>query len=311
MKVFKPYHGVVVPLVTALNQNFSIDLESHGRILERIIQSRAIPFVLGTTGEYASLSGFQKELLVKATVSLAGGRTLVFAGISGNCLEESVADAEKYAGFGVDVLVAHVPCYYPLDDKQTFQFFNNLADRCPKPLIIYNIPLTTHYSIPVEVIEKLSCHPNIAGIKDSEPDAARTENSLRLWKDRSDFSFFAGSSSLSVFSMKAGADGIVPGTGNLFPDWYVEMVEALQNGKVGRADELQHLTNQVTWLFQKEGSLNRSLPALKIMLSEMGLCQPWVMPPLCRMEAHTESKFRQEVMIRLKDIMDRKKALQE
>ena len=67
---------------------------------------------------------------------------------------------------GVDVVVAHLPNFYPLTDDHMLRYFESLADSCPGPLIVYNIPITTHHSIPLDVVSKLSQHPNVAGLKD-------------------------------------------------------------------------------------------------------------------------------------------------
>ncbi len=213
----KQYHGVIVPLVSPFNEDFTIDKESLGCITESIVDTDALPFVLGTTGEAQSMSKKQRDALVETTVRHTAGRCRVYAGISGNCLAESIEESERFAGYGIDVVVAHLPFYYPVDQVQAMKYFEELADRSPVPLMIYNIPSTTRFSVPVEVVNQLSFHPNIAGIKDSEQSIERMDQSIGLWKERDDFSYFAGWAAQSFYALKSGADGIVPSTGNLFP----------------------------------------------------------------------------------------------
>src|SRR5690606_24257326 len=146
--------------------------------------------------------------------------SVVYAGISGNSLYDSVDEAKQYYDMGIDVFVANMASYYPVDSDQIFRYFEELADKVPCPLIIYNIPSTTHLSIPLEVVDQLSHHPNIVGLKDSERDLKRMESSILLWKDRKDFSFFSGWAAVSHTAVTSGADGIVPSSGNLVPHLY-------------------------------------------------------------------------------------------
>jgi 4-hydroxy-2-oxoglutarate aldolase len=41
------------------------------------------------------------------------------------------------------------------------------TDRSPLPIILYNIPQSTGYDLPAEVVVELAGHPNIVGIKES------------------------------------------------------------------------------------------------------------------------------------------------
>ena len=213
MKKNNPYKGVVVPMVSPLNEDYSIDREAVGNIVGLLLQAGASPFIAGTTGEASSLSFQQKEMLVKETVRQVDGKALVYAGISGNCLPESIEAARRFAGLGADVLVANMPSYYPLKDAYTRHYCEQLAEACPKPLIFYNIPATTGYSIPLALLEQLSYHPNIAGLKDSERDQNRLDQALALWKNREDFVHLTGWAAMSVYALKNGSDGIVPSTG--------------------------------------------------------------------------------------------------
>ena len=69
----RPNYGVVVPLITPLREDFSIDKASLARLTCNVLQHGALPFVLGTTGEYPSLSLRQKEVMVKAMVESVSG----------------------------------------------------------------------------------------------------------------------------------------------------------------------------------------------------------------------------------------------
>src|SRR5688500_20096489 len=104
------------------------------------------------------------------------------------------------------------------------QYLETLADAIALPLVIYNIPATTHMSIPLNLIDELSHHPNVIATKDSERSEERLKQSLELWKDRNDFSHFLGWAAKSAEALINGSDGLIPSTGNLVPEVYSEMV---------------------------------------------------------------------------------------
>jgi 4-hydroxy-tetrahydrodipicolinate synthase len=95
-----------------------------------------------------------------------------------------------------------------------------------------------------------------------------------------------------------GANGIVPGTGNLVPGWYVQLLVEVMNGNHVKAMQFQEKTDQISALYQKGLSLSQSITALKVMMKMQGLCSCEVLPPLQRMaladEEHFISKVQEE-----------------
>jgi len=295
-RVQKKYHGVIVPMITPFTKELTIDLLSVERILDSFLKANVSPFLAGTTGESVSILDTQKSLLIKTAINFVDHKTMVYAGISGNCLYESIETAKKYAGMGVDAVVAHLPFYYPVSSDQMIRYFEEIADNIPCHLILYNIPITTKQSIPIEVIEKLSYHPNIAGIKDSERGMERLDKSLELWRNRNDFTHLMGAAVQSAYALLNGSDGIIPSTGNLVPKMYSEMFEAALRKDVGKVDELQDRTNEISEIYQKDKNLSQSIPALKTMMSVYGLCEPYVMPPMYTLEMSEQKRIAEETL---------------
>ena len=161
------YSGVVVPMVTPFTPAGGIDEPAVGRIVDHLIGSGIGGiFPLGTTGESASIHSNDRRQLVAATVKHVNDRATVYAGISGNCFRESVDAAAAYKALGVAAVVAHMPSYYPLSDAEIEAYFLRLADSVALPLVLYNIPATTHHSISLDSVDRLRKHANIVAIKD-------------------------------------------------------------------------------------------------------------------------------------------------
>jgi dihydrodipicolinate synthase/N-acetylneuraminate lyase len=178
------------------------------------------------------------------------------------------------------VLVATLPSYYALTEKQMLKYFTTLADSISLPLFIYNIPATTHMSIPLPLIAELSHHKNIVGLKDSERSVERMLEALKLWKDKTDFHYILGWAAKSADALLNGADGLVPSTGNLYPEVYEEMLKAFEQGDKEKVFAMQKLSDDYGALYQANRTLGESLHALKLLMKEKGLCDEYVMPPL-------------------------------
>lgn len=286
---------VIVPMVSPFKADYSIDEAAVGQMCAMFVEAGVSVFTLGTTGEGDSMSCEQRETLVQTVVREVNGRSKIYAGLTGNSLAESIKDSREYADLGADYLVAKLPAYYPMDETQMLRYLEKLADSVTLPMFIYNIPATTHHSIPLILVEKLSHHPNILGLKDSERNMERLDESIRLWGDREDFDFLIGWAPMSASGLQKGANGIVPSTGNICPEMYVQMIEAVLAGNERRVLELQEMTDRISALYQKDRSLSQSIPALKTLMKKKGFCSGEVLPPMVSMSLQEEEIFFSEI----------------
>ena len=298
-KMDKKYKGVIVPMVSPVNEDLSIDKVAVHKILDSFMLNGVSPFLLGTNGEAPSLSDTQKSELVKEVVSYVNQKTTVYAGISGNCLEETIRNARIYAQIGVDAMVAHLPFYFPLSANQMLNYYTQLADSIPSQLILYNNPITVKQSIPLEVIEQLSHHPNITGIKDSERGMERLNQSLELWSQRDDFAHLLGWTVQSAYAILKGSDGIVPSTGNFIPVLYKDLYDAAIDKDQTEAFKCQERADKITDIYVKDKNISQSIPALKFIMSIAGLCQPFVLPPLIMPDLKEQEVIREMVISEL------------
>lgn len=280
MSTGKKYTGVIVPAVTPLTDKLQIDEAAVTKLFALFYKHNIAPFILGTTGEAASLSTQIKKDYVGAAEKNKKMGTMLYAGISSNVLAESIEFAAYCSLHAVDVVVATLPSYYALTERQMLQYFKTLADNISLPLFIYNIPSTTHMSIPLAVIDELSQHKNIVGLKDSERSEERMLQALQLWKDRADFHYILGWAAKSADALLSGADGLVPSTGNIYPEIYEDMLAAFNAGGNEKMYAMQKLSDEYGAFYQANRTLGESLRALKLLMKEKGICEEYVMPPL-------------------------------
>lgn len=280
MTIEKSHCGVIVPMVSPMTPEGTIDIESTERLVDHLAAREAGVFVLGTTGEAATLDHHERLRLVKAAIHVAAGRVPVYTGISDNSVVRSINAAREYFACGADACVAHLPCYYKLSEREMLIYFQHLHAQVEGPLILYNIPATTHMSLPIPVVKELADLPRIVGMKDSERDLERMQHIAKVFAPRKDFRLYMGSAILAVRALQCGFDGLVPSSGNLLPGHWRDLVKAARIGDWNTAQELQDKLDAINVILQEKHSLGQSLWALKVALNAESLCQPHVGIPL-------------------------------
>jgi 4-hydroxy-tetrahydrodipicolinate synthase len=233
--------------------------------------------MMGTTGEGAAIPVEDRPRIVERTVARVAVRARIFVGL-GDEPPPLLSAANDYVLAGADAIVARTPVN--LAPELMLAWFTRLLDGIRGPLLMYNMPMTTKTSIPLDTVAALIEHPSLAGIKDSENNAVRLAQLLHRFGNRPDFSVFVGVGALMEAGLKAGADGIVPSVGNLIPDVCHRICLAARAQDWRQVEELSARMNAVAALYQKGRTLNESLAVLKGAMSCRGLCLPHVLPPL-------------------------------
>lgn len=294
MRKLNKYHGVVVPMVTPVTKEGDIDVKAVERIIDNFTKYNVSALLMGTTGEGNSVAVEQGVKMIEAAAKAAAGRITIYAGLAGNCVSEQMEAAKKFVAAGADVIAATLPCYYALTPEQMMKYYTDLADALTIPLMLYNITITTHMSIPVDVIEKLSHHPNIVGLKDSEDNQERMEEILRLVADRDDFAYFCGCAANSAKALSLGADGIVPSVGNYLPKMYAGLFDAGVKGDTATAENLQQKTIEIGKINTAGLTLGQSLAGLKVIMKMVGLCDTFMLPPLTELDDDTVKRIQEQ-----------------
>ena len=278
-------------MVTPLSEDGKIDEPSAIRLINFLLDHNTIPFILGTTGEAASIPLKERDVMVRLLIENRRTGSPLIVGIIGLTFSETVEKANEYIKNGIDSVVITLPYHYELTDDQIFNYYNLLSEEIKGDLIIYNIPKTVHQSIPVDIIGRLSRKSNIIGIKDSEPDRNRLEYSLSLWRDRKDFFHIVGVNALMMKGLEMGSRGMVPSTANFVPGLYVELYSRFFEGELDRAREIYLQTVEWSELYQDSRTLGESLAALKFIMSTMDLCSTHVMLPITKPDENEKKKI--------------------
>src|SRR5215469_6115098 len=293
MKNDSKYQGAVIPMVTPFTADGRLDEPSLEQLVDSLLAGGVDGiFVMGTTGEGVSIPAADRRRIVELTTARVKGVVKVFAGVS-NAHPEEIKMGNDYLQTGVDALVVHPPVGMP--QAEMLPWFQKLLDCLNGPLLLYNMPMTTKVSIPLDTVQKLMGHPRLVGIKDSENNPQRLNQLLQNFGGKINFSVFVGVGALMEKGLKLGADGIVPSVGNLIPNVCRQLCVAAKAGNWAEADTHFSRMNAVSELYQNGRSLNESLSVLKAAMHCRGLCAPYVLPPLHALSPAQFEKLRSEM----------------
>ena len=283
-KFTMPLRGIVPPLVTPLLDNDTLDVEGLERLIEHVIAGGVhAVFLLGTTGEFASLSYKLREELIRHSCRIVKGRLPVLAGISDSAFTESLNLARKAAQYGADAVVITPPYYFESGQPELLEYLKRIMVQMPLPLFVYNMPVHTKVTFAPDTVRAAAEIPEIIGMKDSSANLAYFNQVQYLLKDRPDFTFMVGPEEITAEFVMMGGHGGVNGGANMFPKLYVDLYHAAASHDLEKVQVLRDKVMQISTSIYKVGRFGSSyLKGLKCALSVMGICSDFMAEPFHR-----------------------------
>ena len=271
------FSGVIVPTLTPLTADEGLDRDAIPRFVDFLVDAGVDGlFILGSNGEGATLRSSVREALAETTVEAAGGRVPVIAGVLETATVRVVEQMRALDGRGLAGFVVTTPYYFSSwsKDGELYDHFRRITEAADLPVLLYNIPQMTGVALTANLVRRVAGITNVAGLKDSSGDWTEFQD-LLLDRPNEDFALLQGLQSLSVASLAAGADGLIPGYANVHPRLLVELVEMVRMGDLTRAFTLQARLDR---LLRIRG--RAILHANKVVARALGLMQDHVTAPL-------------------------------
>jgi 4-hydroxy-2-oxoglutarate aldolase len=116
------------------------------------------------------------------------------------------------------------------------EYYCDVADAISIPVLAYNAPGFTGMTLSAKVVERISQHPNIAGMKDTS--TGNMSGYLDGCSD--DFDILAGTISTLFTALLLGASGGVVSLANAFPEPCCRLYEHYRSGDVAGARQLHY-----------------------------------------------------------------------
>jgi 4-hydroxy-tetrahydrodipicolinate synthase len=269
------FHGVAPALVTPMLQDRSIDWKALKSLINHVSQGGVDYLVVqGTTGESATTTSDEKKKIIETIKESNSDHLPIVYGIGGNDTVSLLAQIKNTAFDGIDAILSVAPYYNKPSSRGVIDHFTGIADSCPVPVILYNIPGRTGINLSPETVLRLAEHPNIIGIKEA---SCVIEQCIEIaFHKPKDFLLISGDDVQAVPIISIGGVGVMSVIANALPKKFSEMIHhALKGDFVSAQKILGHFLAIDPFLYEEGNPVG-----VKLILENLGLMRAQVRRPL-------------------------------
>jgi len=239
-----PLGGLCVPVPTLFGADGGLDLGRNTRFARTLSESGVDHlFVLGSLGEFPSVTDAERTRLVDVMVESTIGATDVWVGCGAPSTRQAVAYAEAAELAGAAAIVAVPPYYLHPTVEAIERYYRAIRSTVQIPLLAYNIPSLVGYPLSPELVHRLAGEGVLSGEKDTAGSLSSVEAMISGAPDG--FAVLPGDDSLASSAIASGAKGAIMGTANVVPRLCVELVAKSLEGDRARAGELQAVVDSL------------------------------------------------------------------
>jgi L-threo-3-deoxy-hexylosonate aldolase len=203
---------------------------------------------MGSTGEAVHLSDEERQLVLRTArkaIDDSGSKAKLLAGCSHESVRGTLNLIQQAKKFGANYAMVLPPSYnlnLTANRAEIIEsFFTKIADKSPLPIVIYNYPgVTQQIDTPPDTVVKLAAHPNIVGIKCTDGNVGKAAYVCER-VDPKKFTLMSGSADTFLPFLTVGAQGCIPGFGNVAPRIVVRLFDLYTNHLTDQWKEIQRL----------------------------------------------------------------------
>lgn len=267
------FYGTGVALATPFNDDYTIDYNGLEKLIDHTIKGGVDYLVaLGTTGEVATLNATEKKQVLAACLKYNAGRVPVVYGIGGNNTQAVLDEIANTDFTGIDAILSVSPYYNKPSQAGIIAHYRAIADACPVPVILYNVPGRTMSNLSAETTLSLANHPNIIGIKEA---SGNLEQCMRIAAGKpQDFLLISGDDLMTKAIYGIGGVGVISVLANALPETF----HKLCHGTESESREAAFSLLEINDLMYKEGNP----VGIKNLLCHLGICDDQVRLPMLR-----------------------------
>lgn len=229
----KTIQGIQVLLPTPMREGGALDYESTARLIEHVIRGGVHGIILlGSTGEFFSLSEAERKDFVERATAQIAGRTAVGVCPATPGTETTIALARHAEHHGADYLLVPVPFYFANTMAGVVDFYTRVARAVSIPIMPYDGG--GGYSLDMETWRQIvHNNSNVTLAKITVPLPAKIKWLHDEFGGR--VAAFGGSDQTILLALANGASGLTVAGANVVPRPFVRMFELYRNGQRAEA----------------------------------------------------------------------------
>jgi 4-hydroxy-tetrahydrodipicolinate synthase len=268
--------GTGVALVTPFNEDLSVDHKALANIVNFNAENGTNYLVIsGTTGESVTITAEEKKAIIETIKEANAGRLPLVLGIGGNNTTAVIEEIKNTDLSDFAAILSVAPYYSKPTQEGFYQHFKAIAEACPIPIILYNVPGRTAKNMdPATTLRLARDFDNVVAVKEA---GNNQQQYLELIKSKpEDFLIISGDDDLALGTTLAGGSGVISVLGQAFPKDFSRMIQLGLQGKVDEAYELHCKFMEITSLIFEENNPS----GIKATLECLNLCRDTVRLPL-------------------------------
>ena len=287
--------GCATALVTPFTETGAIDEQCLRELIEHQIDGRIRLLVpCGTTGESATMSDEEDQVVIRLTIEAARGRAKVIAGTGSNSTVTAIQYSQLAESFGADAILSVAPYYNKPTQEGLFVHFKAIAESVPNlPVVIYNVPGRTSSNIAAQTTIKLAREvENIVAVKEASGNLSQIMEIISGKPDG--FHVISGDDSMTLAIIALGGEGLISVASNEIPGLMSQLVDLALAGDWEEARRLHYRL-----LPLMEANFIESSPGpVKAAMSMLGLLSENLRLPLVPVQQKTRERLK-EILLEL------------
>ncbi|MGO2822614.1 MAG: dihydrodipicolinate synthase family protein, partial [Brachybacterium tyrofermentans] len=186
-------------------------------------------FALGSSGEVAYSDDARRSQVLEAVTGFVAGQVPVIAGVIDMQTDRVIHHMRAAERFDQDGYVVTAPFYSITGPEEIDTHFRTIAAAADAPIWAYDIPVCVHTKLSPAHLLQLGTDGVITGVKDSSGDDVSFRRLAAMNRAAgSPLTLLTGHEVVVDGAYLSGADGSVPGLGNVDPAGYARMHRAAQ-----------------------------------------------------------------------------------
>lgn len=268
--------GLGVALITPFTPSGEVDFEALRRLVDMMIEGGAdYLVVMGTTGETPTLTLPERVAVLRTVKERNAGRLPIVVGVGGNDTARVVELINQTNLDGVDAILSVTPFYNKPAQRGLFEHYKYIAERSPRPIILYNVPGRTGVNMEAETTLRIAREcPNVVAIKEASGNIEQIKQVIEGAPEG--FMVISGDDSLALPVIKAGGVGVISVAANAFPKYFSTMIKAQFEQQWGHTEVMFEKIRPMVKMLFAEGNP----PGVKAALAARGVMSNVLRLPL-------------------------------
>jgi 4-hydroxy-tetrahydrodipicolinate synthase len=245
MPVMQNFRGLIPAMAVPFRSDDSIDEPELTRFAQWLARQKSIVGMMtnGHTGEVFSLTPRERAEVTRIVARAVEGVCPVVSSVVCEGILDAVEQASwaREAGAGaLDIMPPHHWLRFGFRKSHVIEYFTAIGETTGLPLIVHVYPAWTKASFSSDLLGELACLPYVKAFKIGTREMNKYARDLAVIRAANpNAALLTCHDEYLLASMVQGVDGALVGFASVIPTLIADLLEAVQQGDLKRAQAIQ------------------------------------------------------------------------